>query len=365
LQCPDIQLTDLCSLHATPLWLMAMYLPAFTKVNRYFAPSEWYVGPEYRILNISDRWSLTDNRLHLAVMMFEVFTILVPCVQVIRTTKMGKKAADSNAKWETTSQTGTLQGSFSLYEWKSATYQEQTHYEPPRIEHLQEQWGDRLLTMGALDYVLENNSDPLQEFAALRDFSGENTAFLKRVSAWKASWPAIANGKNVRDTFTQALVIYTDFVSPRDAEFPINIPSHDLRKLENIFEKPARILCGEARINPAVPFEAEEPSRPRKNSQRSCNHIDNLDCIQETGRLELGNLTDRIQHTGGIPEDFSLGVFDSAQSQIKLLILTNTWPKFLAASQRKQSVESEWSGRTKRSTTSFASRFSKLVHPSA
>ena len=29
------------SLHATPMFLIASYVPAFEKVNMYFAPSEW------------------------------------------------------------------------------------------------------------------------------------------------------------------------------------------------------------------------------------------------------------------------------------------------------------------------------------
>lgn len=32
---------DSSSLHATPMFLISSYVPAFEKVNRYFTPSQW------------------------------------------------------------------------------------------------------------------------------------------------------------------------------------------------------------------------------------------------------------------------------------------------------------------------------------
>lgn len=52
--------------------------------------------------------------------------------------------------------------------------------------------GESILTMSALEHVLERNPGPLQEFSALRDFSGENIAFLTNVAEWKNSLPAAA-----------------------------------------------------------------------------------------------------------------------------------------------------------------------------
>lgn len=33
----------IASLHATPMWLIALYLPQMEKVNEYFIPPQWYV----------------------------------------------------------------------------------------------------------------------------------------------------------------------------------------------------------------------------------------------------------------------------------------------------------------------------------
>ena len=37
----DILLT-VCSLHATPMWLVALYVPAMETVNKYWIPPQWY-----------------------------------------------------------------------------------------------------------------------------------------------------------------------------------------------------------------------------------------------------------------------------------------------------------------------------------
>ncbi|XDG09928.1 hypothetical protein ABKA04_009543 [Annulohypoxylon sp. FPYF3050] len=314
----------IANLHATPMWLISMYVPAFTKVNVYFAPSEW---------------------IHLSVMFFEIFTVFVPCWLVVRHYRLRKRAADSNAKWETASQS-TLRKS-STVEWKTASVIEKGL----TIDYLDREMGDRLFTMSALDYVLSENPGPLQEFSALRDFSGENIAFLTNVALWKSSWPGGATEDQIRDAFTRGLVIYTSFIGPRDAEFPINIPSKYLKQLEAIFERPARIVCGEARVDPATPFSAELPS-PGTDSEED----------SDRDWIELGEVAGRIQYVGDISEEFDFGVFDRAQAHIKYLVLTNTWPKFVTEiQQQRRSEETERSGNTEKSASTIASRISNVI----
>lgn len=276
-------------------------------------------------------------------MFFEIFTVFVPCWLVVRHYRLRKRAADSNAKWETASQS-TLRKS-SIVEWKTASYIEKGL----TIDYLDREMGDRLFTMSALDHVLSENPGPLQEFSALRDFSGENIAFLTNVASWKSSWPGGATEDQIRDAFTRGLVIYTSFISPRDAEFPINIPSKYLKQLEAIFEKPARIVCGEARVDPATPFPTELPSP---------------DSEEDSDRdwIELGEVAGRIQYVGDISEEFDFGVFDRAQAHIKYLVLTNTWLKFVTEiQQQRRSGETERSGNTEKSASTIASRISNVI----
>ncbi|KAI1763150.1 hypothetical protein GGR53DRAFT_498275 [Hypoxylon sp. FL1150] len=318
----------IANLHATPMWLISMYLPAFEPINVYFSSSEW---------------------IHLSVMFFEIFTVFVPCWLVVRQRSLRKKAADSNAKWETASK-ATVRASSSV-EWKSASVLEKGL----TIEYIDQELGDRLFTMSALDHVLNFNPGPLQEFSALRDFSGENVAFLTRLAKWKNSWPEAPDEDYMRDLFTRALVIYTDFVSPRDAEFPINLSSQDLKYLEAIFERPARILCGEARVDPATPFSGDSsPGGTRRGSDNSSE--------PEEDWFELGDIAGRVQYAGEISNAFDVSVFDRAQAHIKYLVLTNTWPKFVREIQlQRRSGETERSGETGLSSSTLASRVSEFV----
>ncbi|KAI1775704.1 major facilitator superfamily domain-containing protein [Hypoxylon cercidicola] len=319
----------IANLHATPMWLISMYLPVFNPINQYFAPSEW---------------------IHLSVMFFEIFTIFVPCFLVIRQRNLRKRAADSNAKWETASRS-VLRASSSV-EWKSSSVLEKGL----SIEYMDKELGDRLFTMSALDHVLNFNPGPLQEFSALRDFSGENIAFLTRVAKWKSSWPEAPDEDRMRNLFTRALVIYTDLISPRDAEFPINLSSQDLKYFETIFEKPARILCGEARVDPALPFSSGSSSgTTRRGSDNSSDALEDW--------FELGELAGRVQYAGEISDAFDISVFDRAHTHIKYLVLTNTWPKFVTEiQQQRHSGETERSDGTGLSNLTPASRGSDFMH---
>ncbi|OTA97435.1 hypothetical protein M434DRAFT_391897 [Hypoxylon sp. CO27-5] len=313
----------LSNLHATPLWLISMYVPAFAPVNQYFSPSEW---------------------IHLSVMMFEVFTVFVPCWLVVQHHRLRRRAADTNAKWDAASQT-TLKASGSM-EWKSASAAEKGL----TIDFLDKELGDRLFTMSALDHVLNENPGPLQEFSALRDFSGENIAFLTGVASWKSLFPGGANEDQIRDAFTRALVIYTSFISPRDAEFPINLSSKDLKCLEDVFEKPARIVCGEARVDPATPFATD-------GARGIGGETDSSDAW-----MELEEVAGRIQYVGEISDAFDATVFDRAQAHIKYLVLTNTWPKFVTEiQQQRRSGETQRSGGTGNSSSTLASRVSSFI----
>lgn len=301
-------------------------------------------------------------------MMFEVFTVFVPCWLVLKQRRLGKKAAELNARWETASQTTTLKKSISLRR-KSISVVEQGR--APVTDPSDVVLGDRLLTMDALDHALSDNPVPLQEFSALRDFSGENVAFLTRVASWKSSWPSGSHGispgeDQVRAAFTRALQIYTDFISPRDAEFPINISSPDLKKLEAIFEQPARVVCGEARVNPATPFETDIPMGViRKDSETTAGSLsqeeEEGESGSESGRIDIGEFADRIQYTGEISEEFGPAVFDAAETHVKYLVLTNTWPKFVSDMQRRRSDESKRSDSTAESHMTLMSKVSCAI----
>ncbi|QPG98294.1 hypothetical protein C2857_007463 [Epichloe festucae Fl1] len=270
----------LASLHAIPMFLIASYVPAFEKINAYYTPSQW---------------------IHLSIMVFEILTVFVPVYLVIRSWASVRRVNDLNSKWETASIQSSV-GSSTL-DWKSSS---NSVSEKNKIDYFDEELGDRLLTMTALDYVLKDNPSPLQEFSAIHDFSGENIAFLTRVAKFKKSWPVLPEGGQRLDVYNEALSIYADFISTRDAEFPLNLSSRELKSLEAVFEKAARILIGDSRSNPATPFDIEAPM---------CGQLRN------TSDADIGSLA---KYHGDVPEEFGIDVFDDIQSHVKYLVLTNT-----------------------------------------
>ncbi|KAL7931777.1 putative GprK-type G-protein coupled receptor protein [Trichoderma chlorosporum] len=317
------------NLHATPMFLISSYVPVFEKVNKYFTPSQW---------------------IHLSILMFEIFTVFVPVFQVFKFWLRQKKAARSNAKWDSSAR-DTPPSPASSEDWifssKSSTPKAKA------LDMFNEDLGDRFFTMSALEQVLDEDPGPLQEFSALRDFSGENIAFLTSVAKWKSSWSEKLSPEQRRELYNGALDIYIDYISSRDAEFPLNLSSSELKRVENVFEKAARIVCGEQKINPATPFDIE---------------IAPFRCCETDGPFELANrATPRTKFDGEIPDDFEATVFDSIQCHIKYLVLTNTWPKFVDEMQAKKRRSNETSRTTRtegtwKSGSTITNRIKQIVH---
>ncbi|KOS20021.1 hypothetical protein ESCO_005811 [Escovopsis weberi] len=193
--------------------------------------------------------------------------------------------------------------------------------------------GESVFTMSALEYVLERNPEPLQRFSALKDFSGENIAFLTSVGEWKSTLPKEDAGmpddmrrELVRERFNRALRIYTEFISSRDAEFQINISSSQLKSLEAVFENTARVMCGDKRqIDPATPFEVPAWDKAEPSDLST---VDTLSSEKgATSYRSSHSGSDHAQYWGDIPENYNEHVFDDAEKAIKYLVLTNTWPK--------------------------------------
>lgn len=267
--------------------------------------------------------------------MFEIFTIFVPAFQVMKQQAVAKRVLGLNASWDTGLQTVMLGRARSAKRDFSASSSITDKLFYQKGSNNSE--NDMLLSMKALDHVLERNPGPLQDFSALTDFSGENVAFLTDLLKWKKRWHGKPDIKQRSpEPYNGALDIYIRYVSPRDAQFPLNLPSPVLKSLEAVFEKAARDVLGEVTVNLALPFEGPIST-------------DSL-------------LIDRAYYTGLIPDGFGGAVLDAAEKHIKYLILTNTWPKFVKEMRtRKQSSETLRSDFTALSGTTITSRISDKI----
>ncbi|KAK3397531.1 hypothetical protein B0T20DRAFT_222564 [Sordaria brevicollis] len=360
----------IAGLPAAPMWLIALYVPEMAPVNRWFVPPQW-IG--------------------LSIIFMEIFTIFVPCWQVRKHNNLRQETLESIATWESKklrarnddsnaerrgsdnsgpalSPTSTKVGEHHFTSgvrdsWKKLSKMEMGNATQPDLNNPTD---DSVLTMSALEHVLEKNPEPLRQFSARRDFSGENIAFLTAVAEWKAALPPpfVRNRHNaepdvVRQQFTKALRIYAEFISTRDAEFPINIAWHELRKLEGIFERAARNMYGDINRGGATPFAEVNWSGSNKPTNDSeVNIVSKSDSLAvsmtpmgefksaETLPLDDPPPTAHATHprnaalyySGDIPQTFDAAVFDAAQSSIKYLVLTNTWPKYVR--ERRDSGDS-------------------------
>ncbi|KAJ5437866.1 uncharacterized protein N7458_008864 [Penicillium daleae] len=277
-------------------------------------------------------------RICLSIVSIEIFTVLLPCWEVYRHQSLRQETLDLIAEWESKPKSNP-----DIKSLKSATATVESMMSGSvKTDHSDES----VMTMPALEYVLDRDPASLQNFSALHDFSGENIAFLTSVAQWKSSIQDPSDVEDEEDLkemlqerFTSALSIYVEFVSPH-AEFPINLCFQELAKLENIFEEPARTIYGdEPEINQIAPFDI--PSFSRLPSAMSS------DGSEKEIRITSSVLRDRVWYWGDVPEEFTncgLGanVFDEAVRAVKYLVLTNTWPRFV----RSQSTTSRLPGIT-------------------
>lgn len=274
------------------------------------------------------------SRIHLNTMFIEIFTVFIPAYQVIKHWRAQRLTTNVNQKPPSLAATLSIRSPSKTSVSKGSTIE--LIDRNASIEYFQS--GDRLMTMAALNRVLTENPAPLQDFSARKDFSGENVAFLTRVAKWKDLVGVIGR----REAYDTALRLYIDFISPRDADFPLNLSSAQLKTLEDIFERQARAVCGEPSADSVLPF--FEPPKTASSSSPS----------EAAGWL---------QYQGDVPEGFHDNVFDDAKKHIELLVLTNTWPKFVKEMQerRRESVDSERSAGSDDSARTVVSRISRFV----
>jgi hypothetical protein len=191
-----------------------------------------------------------------------------------------------------------------------------------------------------------------------------------------------------RHQFALGVEIYVSFISARYSDFPINISCPQSKELESIFSDAASTLNAPTQENTATPFDsspclphptpplddiehhasnaalARQPSsggarekdsisiasttnttttitnttttknqRPNRGSSNNSNGYDSTTPpptlpIQTSSLLEL---KPRLANDIAVPPAFGPHVFDEAERAVKYGVLTNTWPKFVAA----------------------------------
>lgn len=325
-------LANMFRLPASPLWLAGLYAPQFAPLNAVLPPPTWF---------------------SICIFFLEVFAIGFPIIDVVKGNSLRQETLEAIASWEKRQAANGIDSEDSLQSPSaySATTTLKSAGDTSFSKVSLESHKSDMLTMTALENALRTNALPLLEFAALKDFSGENVSFLTHVADWRRYWflPKASTAEHRRKQFIAAVRIYSHFISLEFSEFPINISSKEMKRLHKVFESIASTLHRRARGSVAssqsdnvTPFDTvlpEDMSGPPLETQSSCSSTTELKSNVNLDALGRANLravlriqelhVDEMLADVEIPEAFTELVFDSAESEIKYLVLTNTWPKFV------------------------------------
>ncbi|KAA8642758.1 uncharacterized protein ATNIH1004_009510 [Aspergillus tanneri] len=189
-----------CALHSST--------EAWASVNRYWVPPLWFAP---------------------GIITMEAVTIFFPCYEVV------------SSRWHRDRILGEIEAwnekkTNAMDESRSGT--SRSNSELSRVSEL--------YSLKALEKCLEDDSSALLQFAASKEFSGENIVFLNYVRDWKASWARTTASNPEYDWnrdprhyrlhfFKVAVEIYTVCVNLKTAEFPINIESRVYSNLTEMF----------------------------------------------------------------------------------------------------------------------------------
>jgi len=235
--------------------------------------------------------------------------------------------------------------------------------------------GDELYTRKALEKCLAEDPGTLLQFAAAKEFTGENILFLCYVRDWKAAWMNLIQSKSsleegddpdpASDTrkvrlyfFKIAVEIYVACVNMKTAQFPINIESKIYSNLTDIFGQAAdtimtrrQSLSSIYRMTPDYTklgsfVQLSQLTPPQLVSSKNPSSVVVVDDdIHSLSRdfyrsQSIMHIDPRISDDVVIPDTFNRYCFDDAANSVKSLVYTNTWPKFVDYTYDVMSIKS-------------------------
>lgn len=182
-----------------------------------------------------------------------------------------------------------------------------------------------MYNMPALERALEFNARELLDFAATKQFTGENIIFLTRVRAWKERWNRTALAKSPLSPKTRSKLyeagkeIFDRNISLHTSQFPVNLESKIYYDLEAIFG--SRTSSSSNAI--ISPFADLWGMAGRSDDKVGFEDITRMD--------DLSTGPDAFDETHEVPHSFNITVFDRAERSIKYTVFTNTWSRYLDA----------------------------------
>lgn len=300
------------------------------------------------------------------IFFMELITIGFPIFEIFETHKLRQETLDAIAAWEKRQELASpISSKFSsnstensLTGSRKSVLIKEIHFTSRKSVDSQR---SDLYTMAGLENALRTNAVPLLQFAALRDFSGENISFLTHLPDWRRAWLhlSVSTAQHRRQQFIAAVSIYAHLVSPSISEFPINISHANSAALRDLFEEAAGLIYRKRSIASSyspTPFEEVSADSNSTTDLRSGINLNDFGCANlksVSNMMRLGY--EDVLTTYAIPEGFKETVFDAAEKEIKYLVLTNTWPKFIndaytsshhESGELKEAQDQNWVKRT-------------------
>jgi len=217
-----------------------------------------------------------------------------------------------------------------------------------------------IYSMAALEKALTINPTPLLQFATRKDFTGENIIFLMWVRQWRVWWDQAGRDdygsishQAKRQLFRSAVEIYLTSVHMKTSAFPINIEGKIRLQLENIFRGAVWTLehigntAYEADIfsthasfgkktNEVLPFPTKHLGDIGKSPSFTGSSKTLDKGLLAEGSQDFPSKEINLEMQPGDPESaipipagFNAQIFDDAEREVKYMVVTNTWPRFV------------------------------------
>lgn len=272
-------------LPGTPLWIAFTYsdLPQIRRINEYFAPAGWFLP---------------------SLVVCQQVLILIPLRDAFNSRPRQRSGSTSETESLTSSQSSVSTKSSAVVSSKELKSQ---------------------ASMQALEFSIEHSIEPLIAWAASREFTAENTIFLREVRNFKKKWSVlrVVTTAQRRQMFNDASLIFFTLINPFTAETPINIEYKIFKTLQSIFA--------------SVEFDPYMPRSQTPDDIKSPVIRENVVCpwedtLSRPASITSNQTTSSTSSTRSIvPSQFTEEVFDAAFESIKYLVFTNTWPRYIDA----------------------------------
>ncbi|KAF2735627.1 hypothetical protein EJ04DRAFT_575954 [Polyplosphaeria fusca] len=280
------RLAIIAGLPGTPLWMAFTYskVTQMISINRYLAPAGWFIP---------------------SLIVCQQVLIIIPLREAF-------KSQPRRTSVSSTTTTESLRTSMSL----SPTVSKKS----PNVV-LNKELKPKA-SMQALEFTIEHRIEGLIAWTAAREFTAENSIFLREVRNFKKKWGSLQTVTTAqrRQMFTEASLIFFTLINPFTAETPINIEYKIFKILQRTFST--------VEFDP-YPARSSTPESPSARENVVCPWEDVLDRPTSIGSDTSALSTASTKSI--VPSEFTETVFDAAFESIKYLVFTNTWPRYVEA----------------------------------